>query len=165
MKYRLLPLLLLLVTTPVLAGPASDLKPIGQGEMNWLFWKLYDVALLSENGRYQQQQYPLALVIRYARKIEAVRLIETTRDQWQRLSMSWQPEWLQQLQAIWPTVNPGDELVLRVEPSLSSRFYFNGKFIGAIQDPDFAQAFLSIWLSPDTIEPNLRLKLIGDTNA
>lgn len=158
-------LFMLWVSTTALANPADDLKAVGHGEMNWMFWKLYDIQLLSSNGRYEQQRYPVALVIRYARKIEAARLVETTRDQWQHLSLPWQETWLQQLQQIWPTVDVGDELMFRIEADLTSRFYYNGQFIGQINDPAFADAFLAIWLSPNTIEPGLRQQLLGEPNA
>jgi hypothetical protein len=41
------------------------------------------------------------------------------------------------------------------------RFFHNGKLRADVTDPDFARAFIAIWLSPKTSEPKLRLALLG----
>ena len=152
-----------ILSSPVQAGPVRDLTPVGQGEMHWLFWKLYDIRLLSSDGEYQEGRYPLALALRYARHIEANDLVDATLDEWQRLDQPWQPLWASRLRELWPSVVPGDELLLRVEADGSSHFYYNGNPLGALDDPGFAPAFLAIWLSTETREPGLRLELLGQS--
>ena len=154
-------LLSLLLALPATASPVRDLSPVGQAEMRWLFWKLYDVQLLSSDGRYREGDYPLALSIRYAREIESGKLVSVTLDEWQRLSIDWREEWAEQLQRLWPSVKQGDELLLRVQESGHSVFYHNGQRLGEMTDPDFAPAFLAIWLSRDTREPAIRQRLLG----
>lgn len=158
-------LLIMFIAMPVFASPVNDLKLVGYSEMNWMFWKLYDIRLLSADGEYRENQYPLALAIEYAREIDASMLIDSTIKEWERLSVSWKEDWTQQLKGIWPSVKPGDELLIHVEISGISHFYFNNQRIGKIVDPDFAPAFLSIWLSTSTREPDIRKQLMGKSDA
>lgn len=146
---------------PLQAAPLADLKEVGRTELNWIFWKVYDIRLLSADGRYQPQQYPLAIAIKYARDISSQQLVESTVEEWSRQSIDWKPIWQTTLAKLWPDVTEGDEIILRVEPDLRSHFYFNNKMIGRIEDSQFAPAFLSIWLSENTRQPQLRNRLTG----
>ncbi len=153
------------ITLPVMANPAATLSVVGQSELNWMFWKVYDITLLSDSGSYQDSDYPVALEIEYAREIEANMLVETTVKEWQRIDVDWKPAWRDKLQAIWPSVTPGDELLLHVNDQGISQFFFNEDYIGEIQDTEFAPAFLAIWLSDKTRKPKLRQQLLGEYGA
>ena len=85
----LLAALTLLVATAVQASaaPWQQLRPVGQGEMNWLWFKLYDATLYSESGRYEPGRYPQALTLTYARAIEREDLLSATAAEWQRLGL------------------------------------------------------------------------------
>ena len=87
------------------------------------------------------------------------------RSEWRRLDVEWKPEWQQQLLEIWPSVKPGDELMLLVNSPGNSQFFLNGELIGEINDADFAPAFLAIWLSSNTREPQIRRQLLGEFDA
>ncbi|MGL4916568.1 MAG: chalcone isomerase family protein, partial [Aeromonas allosaccharophila] len=64
------------------AAPWQQLRPVGQGEMNWLWFKLYDATLYSASGRYQPGHYPQALTLTYARSIEREDLLSATAAEW-----------------------------------------------------------------------------------
>ena len=151
--------------TSATANPLERLQLVGQSSMHWMFWKLYDVALYSADGRYQQGIRPLALSITYAREIESEKLIEATLGQWNRLSIEFSPGWVDRLRAIWPSVKPGDRLTFTTDQLHNNRFYLNGDLVGEFSDAQFAAAFLAIWLSVDTQEPEMRKALIGAANA
>ena len=55
----------------------------------------------------------------------------------------------------------GDSLTLWVNTQGDSHFYFGDKKLGQIQDETFGEAFLAIWLSERTSEPELRQGLLG----
>lgn len=154
-----------LLAVPVYANPVANLSEVGRSEMNWMFWKLYDIKLLSHSGRYQEKNYPIALVIEYARDIEASMLIKSTLKEWQRLAVEWKPDWQKQLENIWPSVKSGDELLLLVKNPGVSQFFYNRELIGEITDSEFAPAFLSIWLSTNTRKPEIRKQLLGEFDA
>ncbi|WP_445400078.1 chalcone isomerase family protein [Zobellella sp. An-6] len=153
--------ILFFLAGPAWASPVAGLTLVGEGKMRWLFWDLYQARLYSEDGRYRSGDFPQALALRYQRDISREELLQATIEEWRRLEVDWKPEWRQQLAGLWPSVRKRDELVLRVEQDGVSRFYFNQRLLGEIADPDFALAFLAIWLSPDSRDPALTRQLKG----
>lgn len=140
----------------------SDLRLVGQGQMSWMFFDLYQAHLYSADGHYQIGKTPLALTLRYQKKISRDALIEATVTEWQRLNIQVAPNWVAQLTSFWPSVKKGDELAIRVEATGNSRFYFNQTPIGDIEDPAFGSAFLAIWLSSNSRNPKLTQQLKGN---
>ena len=162
---KILLALLMLFSPAIPADPIARLVLVGQGEMNWMLWKIYDIRLYSADGGYAKNSVPVALSITYARDIKATRLLQSTVDEWQRLSIDYKPQWVQQLEQIWPSVKAGDTIDFVVNAEQANQFYWNKKLIGEITDASFAEAFLSIWLSPDSRQPGLRKLLTGDDNV
>lgn len=62
--------------------PWQRLRPVGQGEMRWLWFKLYDAILYSQSGDYRAGHYPQALTLTYARSITSKDLIAATGQEW-----------------------------------------------------------------------------------
>ena len=158
---KLCVIIALLPLSIAIASPIKDLKLVGQTEMNWMFWKIYDIQLLNSTGQYDRNNYPLAIKISYARDIKATQLVKTTVDEWHRQKIEWKPEWQKQLNTLWPDVGQGDEIILRVDRDLNSHFFYNQELLGSIQDDAFAPAFLAIWLSENTLKPDLKRELTG----
>lgn len=146
------------------ADVTQTFQEVGRGEMDWLWFSLYKARLMTVNGRYQQGQYPLLLDIEYYRDIESEDLLEATKDQWQHLAFAENDiqRWLSLLTATWPDVKQGDHLSFKVMDGQTSQFFFNHQPLEIIQDADFAEAFLAIWLSKDTSRPSLRAQLLGE---
>ena len=67
------------------------------------------------------------------------------------------------MKAIFPTVGKGDRLTGVNVPSRGAAFFHNGKPIGEIVEPAFAQAFFGIWLDPRTSRPDFRSRLLGES--
>lgn len=154
---------LTLISSSLMASPVSHLNKVGEGEMHYLFWTVYSAELYrSANSTADAEQ---ALRITYFKSISQRDLIDATLDQWHHLG--YEPakiaQWIRPLTQIWPSVEPGDKLTFVSSNSGESQFYFDGKPIGAIQDPTFSAAFLDIWLSERTTEPKLRKQLLGLT--
>lgn len=144
------------------ASPTDDLQLVGQGEMDWFFFDLYEARFYSATGTYEAEQYPQALSLRYQRDIENTKLVDATITEWQRLGVKWQPSWQQQLTALWPSVSKGDELTIRIATDGVSRFYFNGQPLADITDSEFGPAFLAIWLDANSRKPSLTRQLKGN---
>ena len=64
------------------------------------------------------------------------------------------------LQRLWPNIKDGDSLSLLIYQGRSV-FYFNNQYQGVIDDPEFGEIFLAIWLSDRTSQPSLRNELLG----
>lgn len=134
---------------------------VGQAQLEWLFWDVYNSILYTPSGQYQTNQ-PLALAIAYKLDIDKKDLIEATDEQWQHLNISkdLRQQWLAKLDVIWPDISEGDNLTFVLKNNYGS-FYFNDAFIGQIDDAQLANAFVDIWLSKQTKYPKLRKKLIN----
>ncbi|RJG48139.1 chalcone isomerase family protein [Motilimonas pumila] len=141
----------------------DELKAVGQGEMQWLFISLYQAKLYSVDGQYKAKSYPHALDITYEVDIDKEDLVSATQDQWGKLSFEGQKyqRWLGQLSSIWPDIKSGDKLTFVVTDNSHSQFYHNGELLASLEQPGFADAFLAIWLSPNTSRPALRKQLLG----
>ncbi|CAH6869227.1 Chalcone_isomerase domain-containing protein [Vibrio chagasii] len=140
------------------ASAVDDLSKRGQGEMSYLFWTLYSAEFYTAPSSSER-----ALKIEYYRAIDSKDLVEATEDQWNKLGYpnSNIERWLKPLYSMWPNVEAGSTLTIRVAEDNVSRFYFDEQPIGVIQDKQFGDAFLAIWLSENTSEPGLRKQLLG----
>lgn len=144
--------------------PTQALKEIGQGTMFWLFFDVYQAVLYSETGEYKKKGYPQALKIVYKRDINSDDLVTATENEWQKLALMTEDyqDWLPQLLLLWPDIKSGDQLIFLVGVNGVGHFYYNNQLLGCIESDNFSHAFLSIWLSNNTSEPELRRKLIGE---
>jgi len=70
--------------------------------------------------------------------------------------------WGDAMRRIFPDVGKGDRLTGLHLPDGTARFFHNGRAIGDIDDPGFAQAFFGIWLDPRTSRADFRRKLLGE---
>ncbi|MFP7408438.1 chalcone isomerase family protein [Aeromonas veronii] len=156
--------LLVATTSDAATLPWQKLRPVGQGQMQWLWFKLYDATLFSESGRYQPGHYPQALTLTYARAIERQDLLSATAAEWQRLGLGTEVErqrWLGQLAALWPDVQAGDKLTFYVDKGGAGHFWWQEKSLGTLADPQFSAAFLAIWLADNSRDPALTRRLRG----
>jgi hypothetical protein len=105
---------------------------------------------------------PYRLKLEYKREIEGKKIVETTEKEIRRMGgeEGKLSRWISQLNKIIPDVKPGDALVGMVDEKKRSLFCFKDRFLGQIDDPEFADYFFGIWLSDKTSEPRLRKKLI-----
>lgn len=170
-------LCLIFVTTTSLASPLSNLHKVGQGDMNYLFWTVYHAEYYEKStgdnvgsvgtfvsGAPESNTHDKALKIEYFRSINKEDLIGATIDQWQHLGYS-EPEirqWSDSLESMWPNVESGDVFIFFVGSSGLGEFYFNDNFVGKMASNTSTEAFLSIWFSEQTSQPNLRQQLLGN---
>jgi hypothetical protein len=66
---------------------------------------------------------------------------------------------------LFPDVGSGQRLAGVNLPGQGVRFYFDGRFVGAIDDAAFARAFFAIWLDERTQAPTLREALLRPERA
>ncbi len=142
---------------------SSDLHLLGEGELTWFLFHVYDAALYVSGTQYNPKQ-PFALAIRYQRSFSSAELAKTSLREMIRLAhpdSKEREQWQMELQRAFPNVHAGDVLVGLYTPQ-STAFYFNGKLFSRIENPSFGPAFFAIWLSPQTQVPGLRKKLLGE---
>ncbi len=142
----------------------------GAGRLTWFGLSVYDARLWA-GERFSAAQFerePLALELQYARTLQGKLIAERSLAEMQRFGSITDAEaarWLASMTALFPDVAAGDRLTGVHRPGEAARFYFNGKLRGEVRETDFARRFFSIWLSPQSSEPKLRLALIGGPRA
>ena len=137
----------------------------GEATFSILFWDLYNSQLRTTSGRYPISIEHEALIfqIRYLADISKDNLIMRTIEQWQHqgISAAIYQQYIEKLATIWPNIKKGDRLAMLMQKNKSA-FYFNDRYIGAIDDDVFGQLFVNIWLADSTSEPSLRAQLLGE---
>lgn len=141
----------------------SALKQVGQAKFSFMFWDVYDSYLYTPNGEYTSGQVDTVVFkIRYLRNIDSNDLVESTIEQWQYIGLTKEQysHYIPVLGDLWPDIKKDDELALKLTPERST-FYLNGKRLGEVNDKNFGDIFINIWLAENTSQPDLRAQLLG----
>ncbi|KDP87294.1 hypothetical protein CF70_002115 [Cupriavidus sp. SK-3] len=175
MRRAAVALIMTILCAPVLAaaGWRADVQPArlsGEGEFRVFGFRLYTAQLWSARLPLAPQA-PFALQLTYDRSIKRERLVETSLDEMKRIGSAGGTapgpqqleRWRAHMALAFVDVRPGDTLTGVFVPGKGVRFYAGEQLTADIDDPDFAQAFFSIWLDPATRAPALRQRLLGLT--
>lgn len=138
---------------------------IGSGDFSWFGFSVYNARLWSPAQQVDFSQ-PFALELTYRRNISRDTLVDTSLDEIRRingepLDREQQETWAQQMRQAFVDVKDGTRITGVFLPEEGCRFYVDGKLQHVIDDPEFARAFFSIWLDPQTRSPKLRAALLG----
>jgi hypothetical protein len=144
----------------------SNFELVGQTTLRRYGFEVYDSSfwVLGDKASDYLINNTCALSITYTRKIRAQQLLSSTKKEWEHLGFVGKyplDAWLTILSNIWPDVDKGDQLVIVATPEGKSIFYSNNQVLGTIDDPDFGNAFLSIWLSEKSRYKQNRRELLG----
>ena len=69
---------------------------------------------------------------------------------------------INQLNAVYRDVKPGDRYALTYVPGRGTELHFNGQPLITIQGADFAAAYFGIWLGKDPIDLEMRSRLMNE---
>ena len=167
----------LLASLPVCAQPLApkdwhaelpEAQALGQGEFHWFGLSIYSATLWSQRKPFDRHA-PFALQLTYHRHIGAQRFVDTSMDEIRRLaeqnnasvSADQLRKWESYLSRTFPDVSNGDQLIGIFIPGKGCRFYSRDRLLSEIDDPEFADAFFSIWLDPQSRDSELREQLLG----
>jgi len=154
-------ILLILCSGPVAAEkfPYTEaLKIYSSTQLRWWGFKVYKAELWTAAAGQPDFSRAMLLHLEYQRDIKAADLLKTTREEWQRMSLTGDRQaeiWLKQLVKIWPNVRKGDILSTWFDGE-DTHFYQKEKKLGTVRGKAFARAFLSIWLDKKSRTPELR---------
>ncbi len=139
--------------------PHTTLQKEAQAAFKVWGFHIYDITY-SYNETYPLPPYQLKL--EYKREIAGAKIVEATEKEIKKLGGPVQKltVWIEQLKKIIPDVKSGDALVGFVGKDKKSLFCLGGRFLGQVDDPEFADYFFGIWLSEKTSEPRLRKALL-----
>ena len=136
----------------------------GQGTFTWFGVRVYDAEMWVGEKGYQPGQ-PFALELRYARKLDGVKIAEASAKEMEKLGVgtpTQRQEWLGRMKEIIPDVKDGSRISGVFLPAGGARFYLDGRALASVPDPEFAAAFFAIWLDPKTSAKKLRTALLKD---
>ena len=140
---------------------------VGQGLYRWFGLSVYKSRLWGDKTQVTPsgwQSSSFALELEYTRTLYGEKIAIASIDEIKKLrlgSAAQHEQWLADMKKIFPDVDEGQQLTGVFTPGQASRFFFNGKHVGDIADPEFGLAFFGIWLHPKTSAPKLRQALLG----
>lgn len=147
---------------PVAATDIPQARLAGQGAFSWFGMKIYDARLWVGDAGYTPGA-PFALELRYARSLGGARIADASDNQMEKNgagTAAQRAAWLRRMRAIFPDVKEGSTITGVFLPDGGVRFNLDGKVLGTIAEPGFAEAFAGIWLGPATTAPRLRESLL-----
>jgi hypothetical protein len=166
---------LVLLLTPALARAAAPplpaailevapaLKARGGGELTFFGISVYDGWYWTAASGWPQGG-PYALDLHYHRSLDGAKIAERSVDEIAKLgfgSPADRVRWGEAMARLFPDVKRGDRITGVNVGTGVVHYFFNGKPIGEIGDPGFADAFFGIWLHPRTSQASFRQKLLG----
>ncbi|MDE1901788.1 MAG: chalcone isomerase family protein [Alphaproteobacteria bacterium] len=140
-----------------------DAAVVGHGELNYIFWDIYDATLYAPRGKWNPDK-SFALSIEYHCDIDGKEIADRAIAEMRNQGFSNEIKlatWDGQMKSIFPDVKNGTVLSAIYIPGKQTVFYDGDKVIGAIKGDDFGKLFFGIWLSEKTSEPDLRRALLG----
>lgn len=143
----------------------------GEGELRMYGLHIYDAKLFVGPAGLSSKELaarPLAVDVEYARAFKGTSIAKRGREEMDGLKVASREQtaqWQQQMEDIFPDVQPGDHVIGVFVPERGTTFYAGDKVIGTIPGDDFARAFFSIWLDPRTSAPGLRNQLLANGAA
>jgi len=140
---------------------------VGQGLYRWFGLSIYKARLWGDKTKITTTGWSgnsFALELEYTRTLYGEKIAIASLDEIKKLGLGTSAQhehWLAEMKKIFPNVEEGQQLTGIYTPGQPSRFFFNGKSIGEIADPEFGPAFFAIWLHPKTSAPKLRQLLLS----
>lgn len=143
----------------------DDARLAGDGQLSWFGIRVYEAHLYAppQFNVSDPLAQPFVLELTYARKLTGKAIAERSAAEIARLgigSAEQRTVWQRQMEAIFPDVDTNRRLAGVNVPGRGARFYFDGRPLGHIDDPQFARAFFSIWFDERTSAPKLRASLL-----
>ncbi|MGV6988869.1 chalcone isomerase family protein [Testudinibacter sp. P80/BLE/0925] len=160
---------LLKIATPLFLLLFSKLAsatwlPVGTVDYTWGPFHIYTITLYSENGEYQPNQRPLMLTLNYAKPVEGKNFAITIKKELSNIAPQVSPElqsqWAAKLEQSLPDFQPQD-LLNYIALEDTGYFVLNDTVLEPQFGNAFNQAFLDIWLSPQSSFKRLQSKLLG----
>ena len=160
----------LIVLCPALSKASSeighyvpDATKVGEGQLDFALWPVYQATLYAPQGRWHPDK-PFALTLSYLTEIPGKKIAAESIKEMRRQGVTDEiklADWYEQMAAIFPNVNKGSSLTGISTADGKTLFFSGDKPIGQIDNTEFSHSFFSIWLSPHTQSPSLRIDLLG----
>lgn len=148
---------------PVVCQRLTNCQLIGKGMLTWWGLRVYEASLWGPK-ELRQQPSSYTLAIRYLRHIKGEQLTNTSIDQMQRMGMrdaATLSRWRVAMLKLFPDVAPEDRLIGVHHPQQGAIFYLGDRYLGVVEDVEFARYFFAIWLGERAYSSQLRDELLN----
>ncbi|MGR6981002.1 chalcone isomerase family protein [Testudinibacter sp. P27/CKL/0425] len=139
--------------------------PVGTVDYTWGPFHIYTITLYSETGEYQPDQRPVMLTLNYAKPVEGKNFAITIKKELNGIApqvpAELQNQWATKLEQTLPDFQPQD-LLNYIALEDTGYFVLNDTVLEPEFGKEFNQAFLDIWLSPQSSFKRLQSQLLGE---
>jgi hypothetical protein len=147
-------------------SPVPGAEPTAPVRMTVWGFDVYDATLWARPGFAPAQyvRHPFALELQYLRGLKGEAIAQRSLDEMKRqgpINARQSQAWLNAMQGLIPDVQKGDRITGVHKPEQGAEFWVNERLVGQVNDPQFAQMFFGIWLSPQTSAPEVRKALLA----
>jgi len=141
----------------------------GAGLRTRVFLKVYVIGLYLERKSTDADEVLGPGQVRRAelhilRSLSGQQIAQAVREGFERGSSERMPalaDRLSRLEALFPSVGPGDVIALTCIPGRGTEVAVNGRALGTIEGDDFATALLAVWLGREPVDASLKAALLG----
>ena len=135
---------------------------IGEGVLKIFIWDIYKLRLFSETNIYDRNK-TFVLEFEYLRDTSKASVIRASIIELKKLNLSNSKleKWKKYLEKSIKDMKAGEKAALLFRPNVGLTFFAFDKFNINIDDIEFANSYIDIWLGENTARPKLRRKITG----
>ena len=135
---------------------------IGEGVLKVFIWDIYKLRLFSETNVYNRNE-TLVLEFEYLRDTSKTSVIKASIVELKKLNLSKSKleKWEKYLEKSIKDMKAGEKAALLFRPNLGVTFYASDRFNITIDNIEFANSYIDIWLGENTARPKLRKQITG----
>ena len=134
---------------------------IGEGVLKVFIWDVYELRLFSKTNMYDRNDI-FVLEFEYLRDTSKASVIKASIVELKKLNLSKTKleKWEKYLEKSIKDMKAGEKAALLFRPNLGITFYASDRFNITIDNVEFANSYIDIWLGDNTARPKLRKQQI-----
>ena len=133
---------------------------IGEGVLKVFIWDIYELRLFSKTNIYDRNDI-FVLEFEYLRDTSKASVIKASIVELKKLNLSKTKleKWEKYLEKSIKDMKAGEKAALLFRPNLGVTFYASDRFNITIDNVEFANSYIDIWLGENTARPKLRKQI------
>ena len=147
---------------PQVISQAPGMHPFGKGRHSWWGIQMYDATLWIVGPQWSATGTH-ALDLEPSRVVPADTLVKNAIKEMRDLKVGDERQrgiWQAEMRKLLPNLKQGDQVVIFCPDTKRTLAYVNDSSTGAIDDPSFCPAIMSVWLHPQTKHQAMRKSLL-----
>ena len=135
---------------------------IGEGVLKVFIWDIYELRLFSKTNIYDRNDI-FVLEFEYLRDTSKASVIKASIVELKKLNLSKTKleKWEKYLEKSIKDMKAGEKAALLFRPNLGLTFFSSNKFNITIDNVEFANSYVDIWLGENVARPKLRKQITG----